>query len=105
MGVLSVTGLKDSIAGHGDPSEMSAEQIGATINQLKSNWHLLMVEKGEEEFERVSVQFGGHCRPDGPVFARRVAAGGPDTGRRGSGWASRPIGHERDRRVTTCGTT
>ena len=59
VGVLSVTGLKDAIAGHGDPGEMSADEIGRTINAYKSIYRLLMVEKGEEEFNRVAVSFGG----------------------------------------------
>ena len=58
--VLHIAGLREAIAGSGDPDEATPDQIGQQINQMMSNWRLLMLdEPGREEFMRVAVQFGG----------------------------------------------
>ena len=57
--VLSVTNLRDAAAGGVGAGEMTVEEIGAQVNQVKSIFRLLMLEKGHEEFMRVAVQFGG----------------------------------------------
>ena len=58
--VLHIAGLREAIAGGGDPDEATPEQIGQQINTLKSNFHLMMLdEPGREEFLRIAVQFGG----------------------------------------------
>ena len=70
--VLSVEGLRESIAGqaHG---EVTAEEIGAGVNRLKSIFRVLMLEKGTEEFKREAVNFGGLADLTDKA-ARRVAA-------------------------------
>ena len=58
--VLHIAGLREAIAGGGDPNEPGPSQIGADINAMKSIYRLLMLdEAGREEFTRVAVQFGG----------------------------------------------
>ena len=59
LAVLSVTGLRELMAGSTDPGEPSATDIGNQINAVKSNFHMLMLEKGTEEFTRVAAQFSG----------------------------------------------
>ena len=60
ISVLHIAGLREAIAGGGDPNEPTPAEIGQQINQLKSNFRLLMLdEAGREEFLRVAVQFGG----------------------------------------------
>ena len=56
--VLSIDGLRDVIAGQA-PGEASAEQIGETVNRMKSIYRILMLDKSSEEFTRVAVQFTG----------------------------------------------
>ena len=70
--VLSVEGLRESIAGTAE-SEVSASEIGEGINRMKSIFRLLMLEKGTEEFTRVAVQFSGLADIMDRA-ARRVAA-------------------------------
>ena len=58
--VLHISGLREAIAGGGDPNEPGPAQIGADINMMKSIYRLLMLdEAGREELIRVAVQFGG----------------------------------------------
>ena len=58
--VLHVAGLRETIAGGGDPNEPTPAEIGQQIRQGMSNFRLLMLdEPGREEFMRVAVQFGG----------------------------------------------
>ena len=59
MPVLSVTNLRDAGSGMVGSGDVTVEEIGAQINRIKSNFRLLMLEKGHEEFTRVAVQFGG----------------------------------------------
>ena len=57
---MNIAGLRESIAGGGDPDEASPEQIGEEINRMKSVYRLLMLdEPGRETFSRVQVAFGG----------------------------------------------
>ena len=70
--VLSIEGLRESLAGMA-PNEMSPDQIGQGINRLKSIYRILMLDKSEEEFARVPVQFGGIADLM-DRSARRVAA-------------------------------
>ena len=70
--VLSVEGLRDSIAG-GSEADISATAIGEGINRMKSIFRLMMLEKGTEEFTRVAVQFSGLADLMDRA-ARRVAA-------------------------------
>ena len=58
--VLHIAGLRETIAGGGDPGEPTPSEIGQQIRQSMSNFRLLMLdEPGREEFMRVAVQFGG----------------------------------------------
>ena len=58
--VMNIAGLREAIAGGGDPDEATPEQIGAEINRMKSIYRLLMLdEPGRETFSRVQVAFGG----------------------------------------------
>ena len=58
--VMNIAGLRESIAGGGDPDEATPEQIGEEINRMKSIYRLLMLdEPGRETFSRVQVAFGG----------------------------------------------
>ena len=60
IAILHIAGLRETIAGGGDPNEPSVEQIGEQINAGKSNWRLLMLdEPGREEFRREAVTFSG----------------------------------------------
>ena len=94
--VLHIAGLREAIAGSGDPDEATPDQIGQQINQMMSNWRLLMLdEPGREEFMRVAVQFGGLADLMNK-FPERVAAARKIPFTRFMGYA--PEGHERHRR-------
>ena len=56
---LKVDNLAEKAAGMVSGDEMSLDQIGETFNRTKSIWRVAMIDKSEEEFERVAVQFGG----------------------------------------------
>lgn len=57
--VLAVESLREVMSGERAPDEPSAEQIAERINQLKSIFRLLVLDREHEEFTRVAVQFGG----------------------------------------------
>ena len=58
--VLKVDSLAEKAAGMTEGAEeQTIDQIGARFNEMKSIFNLMMIEKEEEEFERVAVQFGG----------------------------------------------
>ncbi len=57
--VLGVSDLREIVAGRAGQREASVDQIGGTINRLKSVYRILMLDKDREEFSRVSIQFGG----------------------------------------------
>lgn len=73
--VLAVSNLRATLAGRGGNKEATAEQIGGDVNRLKSNHRLMMLDKEDEEFSRIAVQFGGlaHIMDR---FNQRVAAAG-----------------------------
>ena len=70
--ILAVSNLRETMSGQVD-GEISAEEIGAQINAMKSNYRLTMTDKEEEELSRVAVQFGGLDRLI-DRFESRVAA-------------------------------
>ena len=57
--VLGISELRDKIAGTGGRGEASVADIGRAVNEIKSVYRLLMLDKNEEEFTRVAVQFAG----------------------------------------------
>ena len=57
--VLGVSDLREIVSGRAGRTEASVEQIGGTINRLKSIYRILMLDKDREEFSRVAIQFGG----------------------------------------------
>ena len=60
IAILHIAGLRETIAGGGDPNEPSVAEIGEQINAGKSNWRLLMLdEPGREEFRRETIAFSG----------------------------------------------
>ena len=60
IAILHIAGLRETIAGGGDPNEPSPEEIAAQINQRKSNYRLLMLdEEGREQFRRETIPFAG----------------------------------------------
>ena len=56
--VLSIANLRDAVSGNAE-NEVSVDMIGDQINRMKSIYRLMMLDQGEEEFNRVAVQFGG----------------------------------------------
>ncbi|MDE2846038.1 MAG: DUF1073 domain-containing protein [Gemmatimonadota bacterium] len=87
--VIKVANLRDALAAAENDNEASAEKIGQDINMYKSVFRLLMMDAGNEEFERVSVNFGG-IKDVQEQFARRLAAaaGIPAT----RFWSQSPVG-------------
>ena len=73
ISVLGIEGLRDARAGTPEPGDLTPDQIGRSINAEKSVYRLLMLDKGNEEFKRVAVTFGGLADLM-DRFARRVAA-------------------------------
>ena len=57
--VLAIRDLREGIKGNVTGGEATVDQIGSAINRLKSVYRLMMLEKDQEEFQRVAVQFGG----------------------------------------------
>ena len=86
--VLRVDGLKDALVGMKDPSEPSAEQIGQQVNQLKSVFRLLMLDK-TDEFDRIHASFAGLSDLQ-DRFARRLAAAADIPATRF--WGQSPVG-------------
>ena len=88
--ILKVTGLRRAMASNyrPDPEDPSVEDIGETLNRLKSVFRLLMMDK-TEEFERVPVTFAG-LADILDRYARRLAAcaGIPAT----RFWSMSPVG-------------
>ena len=81
IAILHIAGLREAIAGGGDPNEPSPEEIAAQINQRKGNYRLLMLdEEGRESFRREAVAFGGLAEIM-DMYPLRVAASRriPDT--------------------------
>ena len=58
--VLKIRQLAEKAAGAAvDPDEQTIEELGQRINDIKSNFHLMMLDKDEEDFTRVAVTFQG----------------------------------------------
>ena len=70
--VLRVDGLKDVLVGGQDPDDPTPEQIADKLNQMKSVFRVLMMDK-TDEFDRIHVQFGG-IKDVQDQMARRLAA-------------------------------
>ena len=74
--VLKVSDLRAALSGQlsgDDPDAPDADQIGDNFNRLKSVFRVAMLDKEDEDFERVAVQFAG--LPDLlDRFDKRVAA-------------------------------
>ena len=94
--VLKVENLREVLAGRGETEDTDAYDIGKQVNELKSIYRLLMLDKGMEDFERVAVNFGGLADLM-DRFSGRVAAARQIPNDAVSGIQSRR--HERDRRV------
>ena len=73
--VLGVSDLRETIAGTAGSKEATADEIGAAINQFKSVYHLLMLDKDREDFTRVAIQFGGLADLMDRFHMRLAAAG------------------------------
>lgn len=74
--ILKIAGLGESRAGlasAADPDAPDVEQIGAQLNRIKSVFRLLMMDKDNEDFERVAVAFSGIANVM-DKFVGRVAA-------------------------------
>ena len=58
--VLKIGHLAEKAAGMAvDPDEQSIEELGQRINDMKSNFHLMLLDKETEDFTRVAVTFQG----------------------------------------------
>ena len=58
--VLKIAQLAEKAAGAAiDPDEQSLEELGQRVNDIKSNFHLMMLDKETEDFTRVAVTFQG----------------------------------------------
>ena len=72
---MNIAGLRETIAGGGDPDEATPEQIGAEINRMKSIYRLLMLGRTwSGTFSRVQVAFGGLAELMNTMPARVAAA-------------------------------
>ena len=58
--VLKIQGLAEKAAGMPvDSDEQSLEELGRRVNEIKSNFNLMMLDKDSEDFTRVPVVFQG----------------------------------------------
>ena len=74
--VLNIDGLREALSGGQlDPGDASAEMIGEQLNQFKSIYRLLLLDK-TEDFERVPVNFSGLHEIMDRVHRRLAAAAG-----------------------------
>ena len=74
--ILKIAGLGEARAGLAstdDPDAPDVEAIGSQLNRLKSVFRLLMMDKDNEDFERVAVAFSGIANVM-DKFVGRVAA-------------------------------
>ena len=56
--VLAVDGLRETLMGSA-PGEATVSDIGQQVNDAISNWRLLMLDKGTEEYTKVATNFSG----------------------------------------------
>ena len=73
--VLKISELRDVIAGQAGANEATVEDIGQSVNQIKSVFRLLMLDKEREDFDRIAVQFGGLADLMDRYHLRLAAAG------------------------------
>ena len=74
--VLNIAGLRETVAGGGDPNEVTPDEIGAQILNRMSIYRLLMLdEPGREDFQQkgMGTTFGGLAEIM-DMFEARVAA-------------------------------
>ena len=74
--VLKVSQLRQALAGElhaDDPDAPSVESLGMRFNQMKSNYRLALLDKEQEDFMRVQVQFAGLAQVV-DAYSQRVAA-------------------------------
>lgn len=57
--VLGISRLREILAGKAQSNLPTVEEIGGTINRIKSVFRLLLVDKEREDFNRIAIQFGG----------------------------------------------
>ena len=57
--VLKISNLRELLSSRPPKNEPSVSDIGSTLNRIKSVFRMLMLDKEEEDFTRVSIQFGG----------------------------------------------
>ena len=78
--VLGVSSLRELIASKPRRGEATVDDIGRGINMVKSVYGMMMLDKEEEEFSRVAIQFGGLADLMSK-FPSRIAAAGdiPET--------------------------
>lgn len=58
--ILHISGLRELLAGAGDPDEPGPEEIGQQINMAKSIYRLMMLDGPDrEDLKRVGIVFGG----------------------------------------------
>ena len=58
--ILKIAGLAEKAAGMPvDSDEQSLEELGQRVNEIKSNFNLMMLDKESEDFTRVPVVFQG----------------------------------------------
>ena len=75
--ILKIAGLGEARAGlasSDDPDAPDVEQIGQQLNRLKSVFRLLMMDKDNEDFERVAVAFSGIANVMDKFLGRVAAA-------------------------------
>ena len=71
--VLKIAQLAEKAAGAAvDPDEQTIDELGQRINDYKSNHHLMLLDKDQEDFTRVPVVFQGLANLMN-VFPSRVA--------------------------------
>ena len=58
VSVMKVRGFRELLAGYKDPERASPYEVMVQNLQMKSNYRTMMID-AEDEFERVSVSFGG----------------------------------------------
>ena len=58
--VLKIQGLAEKAAGAPiDPEEQSLDELGRRVNEIKSSFNLMLIDKESEDFTRVPVVFQG----------------------------------------------
>ena len=71
--VLTISGLREAVSGK---SDLTPEQIGQQVNSMMSIFRLMMLDKGNEDFTRVPVTFGGFDKIQQMAAVRLAASAG-----------------------------